>query len=601
MSYKLNSKSYSSKLYIKHLTPSRFPFFWRSPRISANTTFQVVGRKYYEIEYGPHLNPHLTRRWNIKLVATIAGLTIMLPLLWWLNSSKAFVESPVYDKSFLIESSSYLKNPRSLQFSPTSLTSLNIPSHLVTSTKVQPPLYPISSGKTKEAMIPALFSEELIAHPLFAIPGLSASQEASEGNLEIDSLHFEDVNNLSPATKWLHFTIETGDNLSQLFTKYHLNQAHLEQLLELQPDAKLLRQPRRHQQVRIKPDSQGNVKHLVLTLNASEELHFFQREGKFVAEKQPTGITADSEKVSRCGTVTNTLLDTARKIGLPKPKLAQLIDIFRSTIDIEHNTQKGDEFCLIYEQSALNAKAGIILAAEFIHNNQVYRALHYRDDNGYANYYTPHGDSLQRLYLLHAPLEEYTRISDPYGERRHPILKKYRFHTGVDYAAPWGTTILAAADGYVKLIGRKGGYGRVIILEHNPRVHTLYAHLSSYVANLKEGELVVQGQPIGYVGQSGRATGPHLHYEVQLDEQPIDPLLVEFEPLNMPIALENREHFYQNTQPWIAQLNTISSLTITQLAVKEFNPSPSNSRMTALASISNPIGTSGRTNLRLSR
>jgi hypothetical protein len=147
----------------------------------------------------------------------------------------------------------------------------------------------------------------------------------------------------------------------------------------------------------------------------------------------------------------------------------------------------------------------------------------------------------------------------------HPIFGRYNFHTGTDYAASTGTPIIAAADATVKFVGRKGGYGKTIVLEHNKRVRTLYAHLYKFAEELRAEQAVFQGQIIGYVGQSGRATGPHLHYEIQLDGTPQDPQQIAL-PLILPLLEEKQAHFAKKTQKLISKLDAISPLTAAKLA-----------------------------------
>jgi murein DD-endopeptidase MepM/ murein hydrolase activator NlpD len=255
---------------------------------------------------------------------------------------------------------------------------------------------------------------------------------------------------------------------------------------------------------------------------------------------------------------------------LPQPILAQLIDIFYPKLDLKHQSREGDQFCVIYEERTLedDREAGHVLAAEIIQPGQTHRAIRYTDQQGYTGYYTPMGDSWEQLSLLSAPVE-FTRISSLFGDRKHPILNKFRAHTGIDYAAPRGTPIVAAGKATIAFIGRKGGYGKAIILEHNQRLHTLYAHLSKYEPELQVGDTVVTGQVIGYVGQSGRTTGPHLHYEIRIDDIPIDPLLAQA-PLTMPISDGTLLPFFAATQGLINQLNAAVSLSPVRLAENTF-------------------------------
>jgi len=241
-------------------------------------------------------------------------------------------------------------------------------------------------------------------------------------------------------------------------------------------------------------------------------------------------------------------------LDLSEHLVVQLVKIFQWEIDFERDVRAGDQLTIIYR------KDGKILAAEFINQGKVYRAIRYTDRAGTTNYYTPMGFDLQKISLVSAPLE-YTRVSSPFGQRKHPISKKFHFHNGIDYASPWGTPIVAAGEATVTFVGRKGSYGKVVTLQHHERVSTLYAHLSSYAKGLSVGDKVSQGQIIAYVGQSGRSTGPHLHYEIQLDRVTINPSLVAATALSLPIPKEQKYHFLTKSQRLITQLDTFTPLT----------------------------------------
>ncbi|MDY6983711.1 MAG: M23 family metallopeptidase, partial [Pseudomonadota bacterium] len=159
---------------------------------------------------------------------------------------------------------------------------------------------------------------------------------------------------------------------------------------------------------------------------------------------------------------------------------------------------------------------GRILAAQFVNQDKVHTALRYDSADGTSNFYSPQGESMRKAFLLN-PVE-FTRISDGFNPgRRHPILNTIRAHKGTDYAAPKGTEVVATADGKVTFVGRNGSFGKLIVIQHGDRVVTKYAHLNDYAKGLRVGTQVRQSDVIGYVGATGSATGPHLHYEFLLD------------------------------------------------------------------------------------
>gem|GEM_PF-838131 len=372
------------------------------------------------------------------------------------------------------------------------------------------------------------------------------------------------------ALPWLHLRIKSGETLSRIFKRHQLNKTQLYQMTQLPEYAKPLRQLHLNQALHIRHDAQGNIEVLILVLNKTDELHIYQEDNEFTGEIRRIGMR--SETVSAHGIVKNSMSEAVKKAGLSDKLLTHLAEIFSWEIDFDRDIYRGDQFRVIYKRYQIEGdiEEGDILAAEVINLGKVYRALRYSDQTGYIGYYTPTGVSLQKMPLIRAPVQ-YTRISSPFGTRIHPILGRYNFHTGTDYAAPTGTPIIAAADATVKFVGRKGGYGKTIVLEHNKRVRTLYAHLYKFAEVLRAEQAVFQGQIIGYVGQSGRATGPHLHYEIQLDGTPQDPQQIAL-PLTLPHLEEKQAHFAKKTQKLISKLDAISPLTSTKLAQESLSP-----------------------------
>lgn len=230
------------------------------------------------------------------------------------------------------------------------------------------------------------------------------------------------------------------------------------------------------------------------------------------------------ETAMRSGVIHSSLFAATDAAGIPDSVAIQVADIFAGDIDFHRDLRQGDRFAAIYEQVALNGRvvrAGRVLAAEFVNQGRSYRAVHYDLARGGSGYYAPDGSNLRKAFLR-SPLE-FSRISSRFGMRRHPFQRSWRAHTGIDYAAPSGTKVRAAGDGVVESAGQHGGYGRVVILRHRGQYSTLYAHLSRISAGLRKGARVAQGDIIGHVGQTGWATGPHLHYEFRVAGKARDP------------------------------------------------------------------------------
>ncbi len=245
---------------------------------------------------------------------------------------------------------------------------------------------------------------------------------------------------------------------------------------------------------------------------------------------------------------------------LSKELILQLTDIFAWDIDFATNLRPGDQFTIVYGKKIVNGKetdTDDIIAAEFINQGSSYTAVRYINEYGIASYYTPDGESMQRAFLT-TPVD-FAKISSPFDmHRKHPILNRIRAHKGIDYAARIGTPVKTTGDGIVTFSGRSGAYGQVVIIQHNDHYETLYAHMSDFKKGLTVGNHVKQGDVIGYVGQTGLATGPHLHYEFHVDGIYRDPETVKI-PHSMPISNELLADFKAQTQQFFAQLNQVKA------------------------------------------
>jgi len=227
-----------------------------------------------------------------------------------------------------------------------------------------------------------------------------------------------------------------------------------------------------------------------------------------------SGESAHRHRFSVHGVVNSSLTIAGQQAGLSSELIEQLTNIFAWDIDFATNLQTGDQFTVVYEKT--NTASDQIVAAEFVTRGKTFTAIRYEDDEGQVNYYSPEGKPMRKAFLS-APVD-FVRISSGYDiHRRHPVLNRIRAHKGVDYAARTGTPVKAAGDGNIIFLGRKGGYGQVMILKHGEHHETLYAHLSDFKKGLENGDHVNQGDVIGYVGQTGLATGPHLHYEFRVN------------------------------------------------------------------------------------
>ncbi len=366
---------------------------------------------------------------------------------------------------------------------------------------------------------------------------------------------------------WLQERVQDGDSLALIFSRLELSPTLLHNIIHSSKEAETLAQIKPGELLRVQMDSAGNLQQLLYQRSSINSLKITATEDGFQTEV----LTKDLEKrVSHLSaTITDSLYSSALRAGLSDSLIMELANIFGWDIDFALEIRKGDQFSLIFEEEYLEGehyRDGPILAAEFINRGKVFRAIRYVDDKDEADYFSPDGKSMRKAFLR-APVD-FRRISSRFSrERWHPVLGKKRPHRGVDYAAAIGTPIKAAGDGRVVFRGRKGGYGRAVIIQHGQRYSTLYGHMSKFRGSVKRGSRVRQGQVIGYVGMSGLATGPHLHYEFRVNGVHRNPLTVKL-PEAKPIAEKYLADFRQQSKPLMAALDIFSKTLLAQVEVE---------------------------------
>ncbi|MEH6471601.1 MAG: peptidoglycan DD-metalloendopeptidase family protein [Halopseudomonas sp.] len=369
----------------------------------------------------------------------------------------------------------------------------------------------------------------------------------------------------APVTKeqWLTVQIRSGDNLTTLFEKANLGANQLYPMLNGIKPNKILNRLKPGEQLEFLIDQGELVKLRHITSPLTQTL--ISRNGdEYLVES--IEFTPEITHSYRHGTIEDSLFLSGARAGLSQQKIMELAGIFGWDIDFILDIRQGDSFALVYEERWLDGKnigEGKIVAAEFINQGQAFQALRYTDSKGDSNFFTPEGKSMRKAFLR-TPVD-FSRISSKFNpNRKHPIFKTKRPHRAVDYAAPTGTPIKTSGDGKVIFAGRKNGYGKVVIVQHGQSYTTLYAHMSRIKPGMKRGKRIKQGQTIGYVGSTGYATGPHLHYEFRINGVHRNPLTV---PLPQAAALPKAElaRFKPLASDLLAQLNDYRQ---TQLAQK---------------------------------
>ncbi len=285
-------------------------------------------------------------------------------------------------------------------------------------------------------------------------------------------------------------------------------------------------------------------------------LHRESPTGAFVAsvEEVPYEITT----VVLTGEVTSSFWLTCEKLGLRGSDIIGLAAIFEYDIDFATEVRAGDQVALWIEHLALDGdfkKHGQVLAARYINGGQAHEAIYFEPSEGNAGYYTEEGMSTRKMFLR-SPLE-FSRVASGFSRNRyHPVLHKNRPHWGTDFSAPSGTPIRALGDGRVTFAGTKGGYGNLVIIQHDGSYSTRYGHLSKYGKGIKSGVNVKQGQIIGHVGATGLATGPHLHFEFRIDGKPVDFMKQDF-PNTEPVSKADMPRFEGLRDERLAQIDTV--------------------------------------------
>ena len=334
------------------------------------------------------------------------------------------------------------------------------------------------------------------------------------------------------ADHWQSVSLKPGQTLSGVFAELGIPQRQLYDVMQHPKIQPMLRRMRPGTEVSFNLPADGSVRAMRIDM------------GKYGIDGEPVELEFDGNAVREraiahevttrtvvlSGKVGTSLFKSARAVGLGSKQLKQLTDeMFKYDIDFDSDLDENDRFSVVVDQTWKDGQlvnTGPVLAATFTMDGKLKSAFRYLR-NGKPEYFTPDGRSLKRPFIR-MPIP-YARISSGFGMRKHPVLGRMRGHMGIDYAASTGTPIMAAGDARVEFVGRKGGYGNAVILNHGGGRTTLYGHMSRF-AKIHVGQRVAQGTVIGYVGSTGLATGPHLHYEFRVNGVHMNPLKMTLPP-----------------------------------------------------------------------
>ena len=386
----------------------------------------------------------------------------------------------------------------------------------------------------------------------------SASARPSTATQATVPVGADDPTVVAPAHR---VTVSSGDSLYVIFKRLGLPQRDLALMTGLKPLAKKLARIAPRQELEFYVDTESRLTRLVHRLDRIRSLHVYRDGDAFNFEEivEPPNVSV----ATATGVIDSSLFEAGQRAGLSDNLIMQMAEIFGWDVDFALDIRAGDRFALVFEEQFKDGEKfgeGPIIAAEFTNRGRRIRAVRYVDPTGRGDYFAPDGRSMRKAFLR-TPVN-FTRISSRFSfKRRHPILHKMRAHRGVDYAAPRGTAVKASGDGRVVFAGRKGGYGRTVILQHGSTYTTLYAHLARFSKGIRPGKRVEQGQTIGFVGSTGLATGPHLHYEFRVRGAHRDPLRVKL-PQAAPLAEGYMNDFREKAKLLLAKLELTATTSL---------------------------------------
>ena len=328
--------------------------------------------------------------------------------------------------------------------------------------------------------------------------------------------------------------VQRGDSVAGLLQRLSVNDQAAFEFLRTSKDARSIFQLRPGRTVQAVVDGEGELKSLLYLHSPDRLLEVTRQNSQFSAVEK--SITPTVQTVRKSGVIRSSLFGATDAANIPDAVANQLARIFSTDIDFHVDLRSGDQFSVAYEMLYYNGellRPGRVISADFANKGKTFEAYLFTDSDGNDGYYGANGANRAKSFLR-SPLA-FSRVSSGFGGRMHPIFKNWRQHTGVDFAAPRGTPTWATADGIVEFAGVKGGYGNVVEVRHSGSIMTLYGHLSGFAPGIRRGTRVSQGQAIGYVGSTGFATGPHLHYEFKISGQHQDPMRVAL-PKADPLA-----------------------------------------------------------------
>lgn len=363
---------------------------------------------------------------------------------------------------------------------------------------------------------------------------------------------------------WRSERVQRGDTVVELLSRLNIEDVAASTYLRTATEAESFRELSVGREIQAETSATGSLITLRYLSNDGAQILVDKRNGALRISTLPAQL--EKRLFVRTGEIRTNLYAAADAAGMPDAVANQLYELFSGDIDFHHDLRVGDRFTAVYEMAYHDGallNTGRILSAEFINQSRVYRAIYFQKDAQQGDYYTPEGRSVRKAFLR-SPIE-YTRVSSGFSNSRfHPILNKWKAHKGVDFAAPTGARIKATADGVISFVGKENGYGNLVRIKHQGHYTTVYGHLSRFAQGLRRGQRVAQGDVIGYVGMTGLASGPHLHYEFKINGQHHNPMRVAL-PDARPVGNADQAAFQLVADDLVARLDILRNTNLAKL------------------------------------
>lgn len=388
-------------------------------------------------------------------------------------------------------------------------------------------------------------TQALPVAPELVIERIAAGSELVPAGTELPFVH--------------HERVRPGDTIQSIFSRIGANDPEAMAILSQPEGLQAQQQLRAGRSLLAVVSPDGRLESLSLPILGGENHFALERTEAGLRIRDQGAAHYETHVEMRSGEIRQTLFGATDAAGIPDSIASKLAEIFGTEIDFTRDLRRGDRFSVIYEtvsDRGMPVRTGRVLAAEFVNQGNAHVVVLHSDAEDGDAYYTPEGRSLNHAFLRY-PLE-FSRISSGFGKRLHPIHKSWRSHNGTDFAAPRGTPVKAASNGKVAFVGTQRGYGNTVILQHQERYETAYAHLNGFAAGLRKGDKVKQGDVIGFVGSTGWSTGNHLHYEIRVAGEAVDPMKIAL-PTARPLDARALAAFKRATTPMLARLELLKA------------------------------------------